>query len=328
MKKFVLTFLSLSFIFLLSACSDINQGEFPDLDDMKVENLSTEEMSNYLSEVTYDESMMESIKLNIDMNISSEETISTGSVWDNTFSIGTISTDVSGELNFLSVIDYNEDDHILNEMHTTLDFDLNVFMTGTALPYNQNYDYEGKIASYFTNDYLYLNTDVASSYNGVHTQIESLQKISNENIDLEMLGLDSPDLTDVTDLSLDVDEIKEMLDEFDQVTMYKDGSIDYLALEIDLESYIGNTDPTSNFDSLGIDLDDFDFDMSIVMAIKDETIMQVAMKLDAQLDDEGSYFNLELITDMITDMPDFPDDLDSYTEINRIDEMYSEFFLD
>ena len=328
MKKFVLTFLSLSFIFLLSACSDINQGEFPDLDDMKVENLSTEEMSNYLSEVTYDESMMESIKLNIDMNISSEETISTGSVWDNTFSIGTISTDVSGELNFLSVIDYNEDDHILNEMHTTLDFDLNVFMTGTALPYNQNYDYEGEIASYFTNDYLYLNTDVASSYNGVHTQIESLQKISNENIDLEMLGIDTPDLTDVNDLSLDVDEIKEMLDEFDQVTMYKDGSIDYLALEIDLESYIGNTDPTSNFDSLGIDLDDFDFDMSIVMAIKDETIMQVAMKLDAKLDDEGSYFNLELITDMITDMPDFPDDLDSYTEINRIDEMYSEFFLD
>lgn len=328
MKKFVLTLISFSFIFLLSACSDINQGEFPDLDDMKVENLSTEEMSNYLSEVTYDESMMESIKLNIAMNISSEETISTGSVWDNTFSIGTISTDVSGELNFLSVIDYNEDDHILNDMHTTLDFDFNVFMTGTALPYNQNYDYEGEIASYFTNDYLYLNTDVASSYNGVHTQIESLQKISNENIDLEMLGLDSPDLTDVNDLSLDVDEIKEMLDEFDQVTMYKDGSIDYLALEIDLESYIGNTDPTSNFDSLGIDLDDFDFDMSIVMAIKDETIMQVAMKLDAKLDDEGSYFNLELITDMITDMPDFPDDLDSYTEINRIDEMYSEFFLD
>lgn len=328
MKKFVLTLISFSFIFLLSACSDINQGEFPDLDDMKVENLSTEEMSNYLSEVTYDESMMESIKLNIAMNISSEETISTGSVWDNTFSIGTISTDVSGELNFLSVIDYNEDDRILNEMHTTLDFDFNVFMTGTALPYNQNYDYEGEIASYFTNDYLYLNTDVASSYNGVHTQIESLQKISNENIDLEMLGLDSPDLTDVNDLSLDVDEIKEMLDEFDQVTMYKDGSIDYLALEIDLESYIGNTDPTSNFDSLGIDLDDFDFDMSIVIAIKDETIMQVAMKLDAKLDDEGSYFNLELITDMITDMPDFPDDLDSYTEINRIDEMYSEFFLD
>lgn len=328
MKKFVLTLISFSFIFLLSACSDINQGEFPDLDDMKVENLSTEEMSNYLSEVTYDESMMESIKLNIAMNISSEETISTGSVWDNTFSIGTISTDVSGELNFLSVIDYNEDDHILNDMHTTLDFDFNVFMTGTALPYNQNYDYEGEIASYFTNDYLYLNTDVASSYNGVHTQIESLQKISNENIDLEMLGLDSPDLTDVNDLSLDVDEIKEMLDEFDQVTMYKDGSIDYLALEIDLESYIGNTDPTSNFDSLGIDLDDFDFDMSIVIAIKDETIMQVAMKLDAKLDDEGSYFNLELITDMITDMPDFPDDLDSYTEINRIDEMYSEFFLD
>lgn len=328
MKKIILTLISFSFIFLLSACSDINQGEFPELEDMKVQNLSTEEMATYISEISYDESLMESIKLNISMDISSEEMVSSGNIWDDTYTIGTLTTDISGELNFLSVVDYNDDDQMLNKMHTSLDFDVNVFMAGATLPYNQSYDYKGEIGSYFTNDYLYLNTDINSSYNGISTQIESMQKISNDNIDLEMLGLDIPNVTDVTVSPLDVDEIKETLDEFDQVTMYKDGSIDYLALEIDLESYYGDTDLISSFDSLGIDLDDFDFDISIVMAIKDETLMQVAMKLDAQLDDEGSYFNLELITDMITDMPDFPDDLDSYTEINRIDEMYSEFFLD
>lgn len=328
MKKIILTLISFSFIFLLSACSNINQGEFPDLDNMKVQNLSTEEMSTYLSDITYDENMMESIKLNIDMDISSEEIVTSGNIWDDTYTIGTLSTDISGELNFLSVIDYNEDDQILNEMHTTLDFDLNVFMTGATLPYNQNYDYKGELASYFTNNYLYLNTDISSSYNGVNTQIESMQKISNDNIDLEMLGIETPDLTDLTDLSLDADEIKEMLDEVDQVTMYKDGSIDYLELKFDMDSLIDDANQISGLELLGIDLDNFDFDMSLVVAIKDEKIMQVAMKLDAIFDDEGSYFNLELITDMITDMPDFPDDLDSYTEINRIDEMYSEFFLD
>lgn len=328
MKKIILPLISFSFIFLLSACSNINQGEFPDLDNMKVQNLSTEEMSTYLSDITYDENMMESIKLNIDMDISSEEIVTSGNIWDDTYTIGTLSTDISGELNFLSVIDYSEDDQILNEMHTTLDFDLNVFMTGATLPYNQNYDYKGELASYFTNNYLYLNTDISSSYNGVNTQIESMQKISNDNIDLEMLGIETPDLTDLTDLSLDADEIKEMLDEVDQVTMYKDGSIDYLELKFDMDSLIDDANQISGLELLGIDLDNFDFDMSLVVAIKDEKIMQVAMKLDAIFDDEGSYFNLELITDMITDMPDFPDDLDSYTEINRIDEMYSEFFLD
>lgn len=328
MKKIILPLISFSFIFLLSACSNINQGEFPDLDNMKVQNLSTEEMSTYLSDITYDENMMESIKLNIDMDISSEEIVTSGNIWDDTYTIGTLSTDISGELNFLSVIDYNEDDQILNEMHTTLDFDFNVFMTGATLPYNQNYDYKGELASYFTNNYLYLNTDISSSYNGVNTQIESMQKISNDNIDLEMLGIETPDLTDLTDLSLDADEIKEMLDEVDQVTMYKDGSIDYLELKFDMDSLIDDANQISGLELLGIDLDNFDFDMSLVVAIKDEKIMQVAMKLDAIFDDEGSYFNLELITDMITDMPDFPDDLDSYTEINRIDEMYSEFFLD
>ncbi|QWB96077.1 hypothetical protein KHQ89_01105 [Mycoplasmatota bacterium] len=75
---------------------------------------------------------------------------------------------------------------------------------------------------------------------------------------------------------------------------------------------------------LNEDIDEFN--MSYVLAFKDNKVIQSGFRLSIILNDENqSYVEITVVIDMVDEMPEFPDDFDNYNKINGIEDILSGF---
>ena len=319
MKKTVLSVIILCFITLLSSCSQVSQGEYPDLENMKTVEMSQQEMTDYINDITFDESSIQSVKMNMDVDYAYSSTEFVGDIWSGNYDTVSVDHSISGQLEAMAAIKLDEKDNMVEEMNVSVDFELN--MKERKQGETQNIDYEAQLNTYLVDEILYINTDFLTSIDGVNTKVDSKQKILDVPIKIdEILAIDDIEIT------------SDMFEDMDTVTMYQNGSVDYIEFSINKEIFY-DLDLTSVYSLASIaDLDRFlqedidEFEMTYVMAIKDNVMIQNGLKVNMALSDENnSYINILVVADMVDEMPDFPDDLDSYTRIDGIEDILGSF---
>jgi len=301
---------------LLSSCSQVNEGEYPDLENMKVVEMSQQEIMDYMDEASLNMENTLLLKVDMDMDYEYTQMSFVGDIWSGYYDTVNTTHRMSGQFESAAYFKINDEDNELEEVNASITFDMNMYQRSEGETLDM--DYNADLNIYLLDETMYMDTNLATSIEGVNTEISSKQKMDIEDTTTEFI--DNEALT------------QDTFGEFESATMYKKGSVDYIELSFDQEAFdaLDLTDITD----LGsiIELDRFltgnigEFNMSYVLAFKDNKVIQSGFRLSITLNDENqSYVEMTVVIDMVDEMPEFPDDFDSYNKINSIEDILSGF---
>ncbi len=320
MKKIVLSILSIVSVLLMSACSQVKEGEFPNIEDMKAVNMSNEEMIEYLEEINYGDHNIYSFNMNLDMSYTYQDTLYTGDIWSNNFNSYQVEKKMVGEFDLQAFVNLNEELENVDEMIIEANYDIFTSQAGGPISYTTS-ESNGQIGVYVQDEMIYMSTDVNSKEEGVETSISSKQKMGLEE------SIFSSEGTEFNETIVDIDEmINKDIDEVDQMKMYTKGSVDYISFSLN-EDVLGNNEYFNTISSVaGIDVINKmnqqvanSVEFSFVIAVKDQEVLQSAYRMSLDLKDEyDSYLTFTVVLDVIDKMEDFPNDLDDYQLVSDL----------
>jgi len=313
MKKIVLILLSVVSVLLLTACSQVEEGEFPNTENMKAVDMSQEEMLEYLEEVEYVENQIYAFTLNLDMSYTYQSTEFTGDFLSGTIDSYQVEKKMVSNVDLQAFVSLSKDFESIDEMIIEANYDIFASQGGGKTSYTTS-ESSGQLGVYVQDEMLYISTDIRTEEDGVETSLSSKQKTGLESM---FSGED----IEFNKTIIDIDEFtNEDMSEIDQMHMYKKGSVDYIEFSLKQDVLSGNEYFDTISDMIGMDvIDDMEqkpansVEFSFVIAVKDQEVIQSAYRISLDLNDEyDSYFTFTVVLDVIDKMEDFPNDLDEY----------------
>lgn len=172
---------------------------------------------------------------------------------------------------------------------------------------------DGEATIYANNTGLYFNGAVDIDAEGMKMSIEGKYKLDDmvddffdEDIDLnEFLELD------FTEMFAD-EQFKKLVEEYEGLTFYKNGNKFQLKLIVTNELLLANKELLLELLDMGEPTDGQEIDLEFVLTIEDKKLTALGVRLDLTDPTEDLKVSLTLTANVVSEMPEFPTDLEEY----------------
>ncbi len=343
MKKLLslITVLILSIV-LVSCNGEISVGEYPELNEKDIVDMSTDDVAKMLSTAATIETEEENIfaltaSANIDYAISE--------------AFGTVSYDTSlmADVSFEGYMEPNENlDMSALSLEANIDISYVQSIVMEGMTSETEMSFEGAAGVYLHDSYTYLNLNITTQTSGLEQTIDLKQKMDMSDATSDIA--DMFDLTELEDIltseemTFSEEDVKAFLEAYPMFHVYEVSNTYFLEFSIDkasLKTYYSelyklyyemengseplNTDVIYAANEFSYQLDEMftTLELSLVIAVVDGSFGQFAIEGNVVLnDDYGSSLGFSFILDKVSEMKALPDDLDSYTEVEDFESIF------
>ncbi len=338
MKKIIAVTVLMFSLLAMIGCGGAEVGEFPEVRERKLVEMSGDEMAAMLSDVQTADINQDAMRLSLDLEGHFiEEMYST---WDTSYESMT-------DIDLTSTI-YLLLDEDITEVRLHAENDIDMHQEPVVLEDARDdatTDVTGKINVYFYNQFLYTNMELSDDSDAPVEGIENGQFKYNLGITQSMwdeiyenLSLDA--LDDMFDFSgydtpqenwVDPDTFEILMEEYPGIKVYESSGGYTLMVEITKDLLLEHAtdvvaalaeqqgEPMSEAeiqafdDDLSDELAEYDvIDATIALVIEDDRMVQYAFDVNMTAKNSDEYLDMIFIIDVGVEMPEFPDDLEDY----------------
>lgn len=338
MKKILVVTVLMFSMFAMVGCGGAEVGEFPEVKERNLVEMSGDQMATMLSDVQTVDINQDALRMSLDLE---------GHIIEEMYPTWDTSYESVTDIDLTSTV-YLLLDEDITEVRLHAENDIDMHQEPVVLEDARDdatTDVTGKINVYFYNQFLYTNMELSDDSDAPVEGIENGQFKYNLGITQSMwddmyenLSLDAmDDLFDFSDYDMPQDQwadsetLEILMEEYPGIQVYETSAGHTLMVEVTKDLLLDHAtdvavalaeqqgEPMSESDiqafddNLNDELSEYDaIDATVALVIEDDRMIQYAFDVDVTRMDSDEYLDLTFIIDVGVEMPEFPDDLEDY----------------